>query len=212
MHMEYKLGFVFIFIVVINFICHSALREYVLRPGDVIQIKVVDHDEFTQRAKIRPDGKINYPVIGEIDVAGLTSAQLVKIMEETLAPYINNVVVSVSIESYFSNKIFVIGDVYRSGEHKIFEPIDVVKALALAGGLKNSKTNRLRIVRANGDIINVELEKFFQKKTLAELENFTLYPGDTLFVPERFKIPWTSIAVILGIVNLLLQIYVIAGT
>jgi polysaccharide export outer membrane protein len=209
--MEYKLVFIFVFICIINCICPAALGEYVLRPGDVIQIKVVDHDEFTQKAKIRPDGKINYPVIGEINVSGLTSAQLVKIMEEKLAPYINNVVVSVSIESYFSNKIFIIGDVYRSGEHKIFEPIDVVKALALAGGLKNSKTNMLRIVRADGDVINVELQKFFKKKSAAELENYTLYPGDTLYVPERFKIPWSALAVIVGIANILLQMYVIIG-
>ena len=45
-------------------------EEYVLKPGDVISVDVVEHAEFSGRHKIRPDGRINYPVIGELDVAG----------------------------------------------------------------------------------------------------------------------------------------------
>ena len=55
-------------IVVISSSIGSA-DEYVLQPGDVISINVVEHPEFSGRHKIRPDGRINYPVIGEIDVA-----------------------------------------------------------------------------------------------------------------------------------------------
>ncbi len=204
--------FLFVFYFFSNIQVYAALKEYILRPGDVIEIKVVEHDEFTQKAKIRPDGKINYPVIGEIDIAGLTSAQLVKIMEENLAPYINNVVVSVSIESYFSNKIFILGDVYRSGEQTIFEPIDVVKALALSGGLKSSRNNIMRIVRVNGDVIEISLKEFFKKKKASEMEKYILCPGDTLFVPEQFKIPWGVISTVFGIVAVSLQIWVVLGS
>src|SRR3989339_1517207 len=138
--------------------------EYILRAGDVIEIKVVDHDEFSQKTRIRPDGMINYPVIGEIEVGGLTSEQLVKIMEEKLAPYVNNVVVSVSIDQYFSNRIFVIGDVGRSGEIQIFEPIDILKVLSLSGGLRSEKTRFLKIIRANGDISTVDLKVVLEQK------------------------------------------------
>ncbi|MFH1760934.1 MAG: polysaccharide biosynthesis/export family protein [bacterium] len=183
-----------------------------MRPGDVIQIKVVDHEEFTQQAKIRPDGKINYPVIGEIDIAGLTSAQLVKIMEMKLAPYINNVVVSVTIESYFSNKIYVIGDVNRSGEVQIFEPVDVIKALSMSGGLKNSKTDIIRIVRANGDIEELSLKSFFKNKSAAESERYLLYPGDTLFIPEKFTIPWAQVSTLLTLATLMINFIMLIGS
>jgi len=190
----------------------GALKEYILRPGDVIQISVVDHEEFTQRTKIRPDGRINYPVIGEIDVAGLSSAKLVKLMEEKLAPYINNVVVSVGIESYFSNKIFIIGDVNAAGEYQIFEPVDVIKAIALARGLRNSKIKEIRIIRANGDVSSVDLKKFLSSKvTGADRENYMLYPGDTMFVPEKFKINWGAISSILGIISVSLSLWLLLG-
>jgi polysaccharide export outer membrane protein len=177
-------------------------NEYILRPGDVIYIRVIEHDEFSQKSRIRPDGMINYPVIGEIEVSGLTTEQLVKIMEEKLAPYVHNVVVSVAIEQYFSNKIFIIGDVRRAGEIKIYEPIDVLKALAVAGGLKNSKVRFLKIVRANGDILTVDLQVLLEQQGANQQELFLLYPGDTLFVPEKYKIPWGLIATILSVVNL----------
>ncbi len=190
---------------------YGAVDEYILRPGDVIGINVVEHEEFSQKAKIRPDGRINYPLIGEIDVSGLTSAQLVKVMEEKLAPYVNNVVVSITIDSYFSNKIFIIGDVSRSGEYQIFEPVDVIKAIALAGGFKNPKVKNIRIVRASGDVVTLSVNNFWKKKSSREKEKYLLYPGDTLYVPESFKIPWSTIATVTTIVNMLLTMWFMFG-
>jgi polysaccharide biosynthesis/export protein len=177
-------------------------NEYVLRPGDVIAIRVVEHEEFSQKCRIRPDAMINYPVIGEIEVGGLTTQQLVKIMEEKLAPYVNNVVVSIAIEQYFSNRVFIIGDVGRSGEIEIFEPTDILKVLSMAGGLRNPKTRLLKIVRANGDITTVDLQIVLERKGANQEETFLMYPGDTMFVPERKAIPWGLIATILGVINL----------
>jgi polysaccharide export outer membrane protein len=185
----------------------SAVKnEYILCPGDVITINVLEHDEFSQKAKIRPDGLINYPVIGEIEVGGSTTSQLVKLMEEKLSPYVNNVVVNINIESYFSNKIYILGAVSRSGEYEIFEPVDVIKALSMAGGMRDQKTKELRIVRANGDVYSLDMAKFFSKKSGKDREAFTLYPGDTLFVPESFQFPWSIISTIASVAVAVLTI------
>lgn len=176
--------------------------EYVLRPGDVIAIKVVEHEEFSQTTRIRPDGMINYPVLGEIEVAGLTSQQLVKVMEEKLAPYVNNVVVSVSIDQYYSNKIYIIGDVARSGEFQIFEPVDVLKALAVAGGLRNPRVRYLKVIRSNGDITVIDLKVVMEQKGATQEITYILYPGDTMFVPEKAKVNWALIVTILTVINL----------
>ncbi len=189
--------------------------EYVLRPGDVLSIRVVEHEEFSQKARIRPDGMVNYPVIGEIEVGGLTTQQLVKIMEEKLAPYVNNVVVSIAIEEYFSNKVFVIGAVGRSGEIQIYEPTDVLKIISMAGGFQNPKTRYIKIVRANGDITQVDMQVLLEKKGANQEEVFLLYPGDTMFVPEKAEIPWglisTVISVIGGSISLTLLIINLGG-
>jgi polysaccharide export outer membrane protein len=197
------LWYTFLILLTLSFSAAAAGRsEYILRPGDVISIRVVEHDEFSQKSRIRPDGMINYPVIGEIEVSGLTTEQLVKIMEEKLAPYINNVVVTIGIEQYFANKIYVIGDIGRPGEIHIFEPIDVLKALAVAGGLKNAKARFLKIVRSNGDIVLVDLKRVLEQKGATQEESCLLYPGDTLFVPEKFTIPWQFYILILSALNL----------
>ena len=163
--------------------------EYVLQPGDVIAISVVEHPEFSGRHKIRPDGRINYPVIGEIDVATLTCAQLVKIMQGKLSSYINNPVISVSIEAYYANRIFVIGHVMKAGEYEIYEPVDVLKVIAMCGGLY-LKVKIIKIIRTDGTVVSVPMGEIWNNNSKYDNKKYLLYPGDTMYVPESFQIPW----------------------
>ncbi|KMQ52013.1 Capsule polysaccharide export protein [Chitinispirillum alkaliphilum] len=187
---------------------HSSgqIAEYVLQPGDVISITVVEHPEFSGRHKIRPDGRINYPVIGEIDAATTTPAQLVRIMQGKLASYVNNPVVSVSIESYYANKVYIIGNVVRAGQYDIYEPLDVMKAIAMSGGLRRSRSSDIRIIRSDGSVVEVPFNDLFGRGGTRDMNRYVLYPGDTMYVPEGFSVPWSLIATILGIINVSLSI------
>jgi polysaccharide export outer membrane protein len=196
------------FILAVPAVLWAESDEYILQAGDVISINVVEHPEFSSREKIRPDGRINYPVIGEIDVASLTCAQLVKIMQGKLASYVNNPVVSVSIEAYYANKIFVIGGVSRPGEYEIYEPIDILKVIAMAGGLQNSHVKNLKIIRADGTLLTVSTAEVWGGGTRRDMKKYLLYPGDTFYVPESVEIPWAMIATILGIISVTLSIFI----
>ena len=188
-------------------------EEYILQPGDVIDINVVEHPEFSGRNKIRPDGRINFPVIGELDVASLSCAQLVKIMQGKLAPYVNNPVVSVSIEAYYSNKIYVIGDVNRAGEFEIYEPIEIIKAIAMCGGLRNTNLKTIRIIRADGTVVPVNMADLMNgQMSKRESSKYLLFPGDTMYVPESFEIKWGMISTILGIIAISLQIVLLSNS
>ena len=186
----------------------SEVEEYILQPGDVISVNVVEHPEFSGRHKIRPDGRINYPVIGEVDVATLTCAQLVKIMQGKLSSYVNNPVVSVSIEAYYANKIYVIGAVVRGGEYQIYEPIDLLKAIAMCGGLRNTKTKGIKIIRSDGTVVTVNTAELWNAAKY-DTKKYVLYPGDTMFVPETFQVPWSLVSVLLSIASVSLQIVVL---
>jgi polysaccharide export outer membrane protein len=185
--------------------------EYVLQPGDIISISVVEHPEFSGRNKIRPDGRINYPVVGEIDVASLTCAQLVKIMQGKLSSYVNNPVVSVSIEDYYSNKIFVIGDVRQPGQYQIFEPLDLLKAIAMCGGLNNAKIKTIQIIRADGTIVNVDMKVMWGNGAKRDTKKYVLYPGDTMYVPTSFSVPWGLIATVLSCISVTLSIIIMSN-
>ncbi len=184
------------------------VEEYVLKPGDVISINVVEHPEFSGRHKIRPDGRINYPVIGEVEVASLTCAQLVKIMQGKLTSYVNNPVVSVSIEAYYANKIYIIGEVRSPGEYEIYEPLDVIKALAMSGGLTSSKTRAAKIIRADGSVTEVSLQQLYQAGSKTN-RNRTLYPGDTIYIPPSLNVPWAAISTVLSVVQTSLTIFML---
>ena len=185
---------------------HAESEEYILQPGDVISINVVEHPEFSGHHKIRPDGRINYPVIGELEIASLTCAQLVKIMQGKLSSYINNPVVSVSIEAYYANKIFVIGAVARTGEYQIYEPIDALKVIAMCGGLSNPGLPQIKIVRADGSVIPIPMKELMSFEGKRDAKRYLLYPGDTLFVPESFGIPWGMITTVLWVISVSLGI------
>lgn len=204
MRVSFKLIQLHILFICAGYIVSFAeVEEYVLQSGDVISIQVVEHPEFSGRHKIRPDGRINYPVVGEIDVASLTCAQLVKIMEGKLASYVNNPVVSVSIEAYYANKIFIIGSVRSSGEYQIYEPVEVIKALAMSGGLSSQRIKVIKIIRADGSVIDIKTDDLF---TSGGKQSLLLYPGDTLYVPSSFSIPWGLFSTILGLVSVTLSI------
>lgn len=199
--------FLIVFIVALSGRSFGEVEEYILQPGDVIAVNVVEHPEFSGRHKIRPDGRINYPVIGEIDVAKLTCAQLVKIMQGKLSSYVNNPVVSVSIEAYYANKIYIIGNVVHGGEFQIYEPIDILKVIAMCGGLKNTKTKGIKIIRGDGTVITVNTAELWGA-TKYDSKKYILYPGDTMYVPDSFQIPWAMLSVILTVVNVSLQVVV----
>jgi polysaccharide export outer membrane protein len=191
------------------FLTSGEVQEYVLQAGDVISIAVVEHPEFSGRHKIRPDGRINYPVIGEIDAATLTTAQLVKIMQGKLASYVNNPVVSISIEAYFANKVFVIGAVARAGEYQIYEPLDILKVIAMCGGISNSKVKFFKIIRADGTVVTVNAKEVLGANTTYDNKKYLLYPGDTMYVPSGFQVPWGLVASILSVLSVSLNILVL---
>lgn len=197
----------FISLLLLNTVCFGEAEEYILQPGDVISISVVEHPEFSGRHKIRPDGRVNYPVIGEIEVASLTCAQLVKIMQGKLSSYVNNPVVSISIEDYYSNKIYIIGAVHQAGQFQIYEPIDVLKAVAMCGGLNNPKAKIIKIIRADGTTVSVDVKKLWGTEGKRDTKQFVLYPGDTMYVPESFEIPWNAIYIIMSTIAITLSIF-----
>ena len=197
-----------LFLLLLTTLCFGEAEEYILQPGDVISISVVEHPEFSGKHKIRPDGRINYPVIGELDVASLTCAQLVKIMQGKLSSYVNNPVVSVSIEEYYSNKIYIIGAVRQPGQYQIYEPIDILKAVAMCGGLQNLKVKTIRIIRGDGTVVPVETKTLWGNEGKRDTKKYVLYPGDTMYVPDTFEIPWTIILSVLTIIVLSLEIVI----
>ena len=93
------------------------------------------------------------------------------------------------------------------GEFEIYEPVDLVKALAMAGGAKNAGALTAKIIRSDGTIVTVNLQDLWSGKlTKQETNKYLLYPGDTIFIPQTFILNWGLIAAVLATISISLQI------
>ena len=158
---------------------------YQLQPGDVLIISVWKEEELQQQVLVRPDGGINFPLVGEIDVKGLTVAQLQQQLAEGLENYIPEPEVSVSIQATSGNVIYVVGKVNRPGSFVAVRPTDVVQALGLAGGLNRfADSNEIKVLRrtqAKQIAIPFRYGDIEDGENLDQ--NILLLPGDIVIVP-----------------------------
>jgi polysaccharide export outer membrane protein len=159
--------------------------EYLISPGDSLNISVWKEPDFSGVFRVRFDGRITLPLAGDIDASGRTPMELSKFLEKELTRFIEFPQVTVGIEET-SAKFFVIGRVSTQGAFPYTGPLRVVQALALAGGFQDfAKRGNIFVIReVNGKQIQfpVHYDRIEDGRDL-ETYNFQLLPGDTIVVP-----------------------------
>lgn len=159
--------------------------EYRIGPGDQLGIEVWKDQALTRAVIVLPDGKISFPLIGEIVAGGRTVAELKKEIGGKLAPYIQNLVLTVEVRQINSMQVYVLGRVNAPGRVILTGNVDVLQALAIAGG-PNAFANRsdIRVFRREGGgtvIIPFDYDDVTSGKRLET--NILLKRGDVVFVP-----------------------------
>ena len=131
---------------------HAQEGGYALNPGDVLQVAVWKDTELTREILVRPDGRITFPLVGDIQAAGQTPENVQQAIVERLQKYVPDPVVTVALAAANGNKIYVLGQVARPGEYVMVRPLDVMQALAMAGGLNTfANGNKIMILRRGTD-------------------------------------------------------------
>lgn len=168
--------------------------DYRIQGKDVLYITVynepeLSYDQLTERSlRVSTDGRISFPLLGDIEAAGLTPFELEKKLVALLGDgYLIDPHVTVVVGSYHSSAC-VIGQVKKPGEIRLQDrDITVIEAISLSGGFTDiASPNRTYIVRMeNGvkKIIQVKVNKIIKDK---KGEDVILKPGDTLVIPEAF--------------------------
>jgi polysaccharide export outer membrane protein len=159
--------------------------KYLLGPEDALEISVWKEPDLTKQLIVRPDGKITYPLIGEVQAAGLTVKQLQEEILKRLEKYVTDAHVTVILLKAQNYKIYVTGKVNRPGFFVVGMPITVLQAISMAGGLTPfASPGSIMILRTT----NGKEEVFpFNYKEVARgqflEQNRTLLPGDVVVVP-----------------------------
>jgi len=162
-----------------------ASEEYRLGSGDKLRIEVYkDPQASLESVQVRPDGKITMPLIGDIDAAGRTPADLRDAVTRSLTEYVNNPVVTVIVLEATASTAYVIGGVNHSGVVPLQGNMTVLQALAIAGGLKDfADAKNIRILRKGP--AGVKTITFNYKDAIkGSGANPYLRPGDIVVVPD----------------------------
>jgi polysaccharide export outer membrane protein len=169
----------------------AVAEEYVIGPGDAVQIFVWDHPDLSTGVQVRPDGKISTPLVEDLQAAGRTPTQLARDIEEVLREYVRSPIVTVIMQGFVgegAQQIRVVGQAVAPQALQFRQGMTVLDVLIAVGGLSEfAAGNRARIIRktAEGDIeIRVRLDDLINEGKIEE--NVRMLPGDVLIVPESF--------------------------
>jgi polysaccharide biosynthesis/export protein len=162
--------------------------DYVIGPGDTVQVYVWRNPELTSTVPVRPDGKISTPLVEDMVAVGKNPATLARDIEKVLAEYVKapqvNVIVTVPLSIY--SQVRVIGQVSKPQAIPYREGMTVLDAVLACGGIAQyGAGNRARLMRTeNGKarVIKLRLNSLVNKGDLKQ--NVLLMPGDVLVVPE----------------------------
>lgn len=163
-------------------------NQYVIGPGDTLQIFVWRNPELTATVPVRPDGKISTPLNEDMVAVGKTPSQLARDIEKVLSEYVRsptvNVIVTQPVGAY--SEVQIIGQVTKPGSVPYRAGMKVLDAMLAVGGLTQfAAGNRAKIVRKDGgkqQQIKLKLEALMNKGDMSQ--NLDLRPGDVLVVPE----------------------------
>lgn len=161
------------------------LTKVGLGPGDVFEVTVFGEPSLSGVHRIAPDGAIQFPLINRVEVEGLTANEIAEALRLRLQDgYLREPSVSVFVKEYGSKKVFVLGEVQRPGTFPFTAGMNIVEAITLAGGFKDSANTNYVIVTRHGSGGDQRIPVPVEKITEGEATNLSLKPGDIVFVPD----------------------------
>jgi polysaccharide export outer membrane protein len=163
-------------------------NDYMIGPGDTVQIFVWRNPELTQTVPVRPDGKITTPLVQDMIAVGKTPTQLARDIESVLGEYVRSPQVNVIVTQPASafSQVKIIGQVVRPQSIAYRDGLTVLDAVLAVGGLGPfAAGNRAKVVRTESgktQEIKVKLAALVNDGDMRQ--NITLKPGDVIVIPE----------------------------
>ena len=173
------------------------IGEYTIGAGDVLLINVWGHGDLTKEVVVSEKGKFSFPLIGEVEAAGLNvkelEAKLVRLFSDG---YVINPYVTVRVKGYKSKRVYVLGQVRSPGTYSLDKETSLIEIISRAGGVTDGAGWIIEVVRPSRkvldkpitpdeaekeDIIRVDVEGLLGGRPK---DNIRIEGGDTIFVPK----------------------------
>ncbi|MDD8030492.1 MAG: polysaccharide export protein [Acidobacteriota bacterium] len=161
------------------------IREYAIGPRDLLEIKVFELPEFDHTVRVSEDGSITLPLIGNIQVGGLTKEKVEQKIAGLLDKYVKKAQVSVFIKEYQSSRVAIIGAVEKPGIYELVGRQTLLQMISQAGGFKENAANEIYVLRegrdGNSASLSIDLEDLLLNGN--PKLNIPLQPNDVVNVP-----------------------------
>jgi polysaccharide export outer membrane protein len=167
--------------------------EYRIGPGDVLSVFVWKEPELSRDVRVRPDGYVTVPLMGDLFAVAKTPRGLAAELAQALSQFVNSPVVTVTLGDSSALRFYVVGQVGKPGEFPLVGRTTAMQALAIAGGFQEyAKTEEVKILRqelsvTGGRTKTREIVLPLNYKSMAQgqnlHQNFALKPGDVIVVP-----------------------------
>lgn len=159
--------------------------DYLILPGDVLQVSVWKEPDLDMEVLVRPDAAFSFPLAGNISTSGKSVPDLQNELAQRLGRYLSDPVVTVTVKEVLGNKVYVIGQVRNPGDFIVNPRIDVMQALSMAGGTTPfANLNDIIILRRNEReqiAISFRYDDVIKGRNLSQ--NIILQSGDIVVVP-----------------------------
>lgn len=169
--------------------------DYHIGAGDLLSVFVWKDPDLTMDIRVRPDGKLTYPLVGTIQASGLTIEELQTSLRKALAEYIKFPEVTVTVKESAGTKVVVLGEVLYPGVYPYKGTIDVLTAIGLAGDFtEKAKRESVLVISDNfgGNPKVRRLNVFRTFRHGAPTQDFILKPNDVVYVPKTFIADWNK--------------------
>ncbi|MCC7202132.1 MAG: polysaccharide export protein [Nitrospirae bacterium] len=162
------------------------LNEFIVGPGDSIEIQVWRHPDLTRAIEVQSNGFIAYPLLGDVKVAGMNLTELQQLITQHLSEYIVNPQVTIQVRLPKSQKVFVLGEVRRPGVYLLDNSMTALEAIAQAGGFTlDAKKAKVFLIRQKqgkaSEPVFLDIDSTLKGKDIEQ--NVSLQRGDILYVP-----------------------------
>lgn len=163
-------------------------QSYVLQPGDLVDIQVYMEDNMNRILRISGSGTVTFPLVGNIELAGLSLEQAEQKLAEHLTAFIRQPQVSMLVKEYGNKTVYVLGQVSKPGPIQIppEKPLTVLEAVTSVGGFTDiANTSKVRVLRVeNGKQNTLDVDVTQITKQGNKSLDIPLKPGDVVFVPQ----------------------------
>ncbi len=165
----------------------AEVRGYRLHAGDELEIRFSYTPEFNTLVVVRPDGKVNLPLVGDVAASGMSPAQFVEQAKLRYQPHLSQREISVNVRNYGARRVFVGGQVAHPGVQSLVGQVTVLQAIMVAEGFRDdARTSEVVVIRrAEAErpmVFSLNMDDVISGHDLGQ--DIVLEPSDIVVVPR----------------------------